>query len=156
MWITILVALAFWLLRAVFVVYNTAQNWDTRAFYHSALGISEGELDNKTWHDVQKRLREVQRDHQMCIHKPDLTELDIYHRILRFKNYMVAMVNKNLLPVRFQVPLLGELSFLTHGLKYNLELLLFCASPMVSVSSTHLSVHLPFSMTMPIIVVISV
>lgn len=44
----------------------------------------------------------------------------------RFKNYMVAMVNKSLLPPRLQIPLLGEVVFLTHGLKYNLELLLFC------------------------------
>lgn len=43
------------------------------------------ELDNLTWYDVQKKLRDVQRDQQMCIHKPDLTELDIYHRILRYQ-----------------------------------------------------------------------
>jgi len=33
---------------------------------------------------------------------------DIYHRILRFKNYSLAMMNKSLLPVKFQVPFLGE------------------------------------------------
>jgi hypothetical protein len=48
--------------------------------------------------------------------------------IIRFKNYMVAMVNKHLLPLQFQVPILGETVFLTHGLKYNLEMLLFCKS----------------------------
>jgi hypothetical protein len=41
---------------------------------------------------------------------------------------MVAMVNKHLLPLQFQVPILGETVFLTHGLKYNLEMLLFCTS----------------------------
>lgn len=68
----------------------------------------------------------------MCIHKQELTELgkvgccmwtftltydiyeflffktDIYHRILRFKNYTVAMVNKSLLPLKFRVPFMGE------------------------------------------------
>jgi Autophagy protein Apg9. len=39
---------------------------------------------------------------------------------------MVAMVNKSLLPVRLQLPFLGEVVFLTRGLKYNIELLLFC------------------------------
>jgi autophagy-related protein 9 len=39
---------------------------------------------------------------------------------------MVAMVNKSLLPVRLRLPLLGEIVFLTRGLKYNIELLLFC------------------------------
>jgi autophagy-related protein 9 len=46
--------------------------------------------------------------------------------VSRFKNYMVAMVNKSLLPVRLRVPFLGEVVFLTRGLKYNIELLLFC------------------------------
>ncbi|CAI9556257.1 unnamed protein product [Staurois parvus] len=38
---------------------------------------------------------------------------------------MVAMVNKSLLPVRFHPPLVGEVTFLSQGLKYNLELLFF-------------------------------
>lgn len=67
----------------------------------------------------------VQKEHEMCIHKKDLTELDIYHRILRFKNYMVAMVNKSLLPVQLKVPFYGTVVFFTRGLKYNIELLLF-------------------------------
>lgn len=82
-------------------------------------------MDNLTWHEVQQKIREVQLKQQMCIHKKDLSELDIYHRILRFKNYLVAMVNKSLLPVRFNLPIIGEVVFLSHGLKYNIELLLF-------------------------------
>lgn len=61
----------------------------------------------------------------MCIHKKDLTELDIYHRILRFKNYMVAMVNKSLIPVHLKVPIYGNVIFFSRGLKYNIELLFF-------------------------------
>ena len=30
----------------------------------------------------------------MCIPNQELTPLDVYHRILRFNNYLVAMVNK--------------------------------------------------------------
>lgn len=74
---------------------------------------------------MQARIVEIQKEHQICIHKKELTELDIYHRILRFKNYMVAMVNKSLLPVRFRVPLLGDWVFYTRGLKYNFELIFF-------------------------------
>lgn len=86
--------------------------------------VQEG-LCNYSWQEVQARLISLQRRQQMCVHKKELTELDIYHRILRFKNYTVAMVNKSLLPVRFHLPLLGPVVFLTQGLKYNLELLLF-------------------------------
>jgi len=41
------------------------------------------DLDNLTWHDIQKQIRKAQLELQMCIHKPELTELDIYLRILR-------------------------------------------------------------------------
>lgn len=102
------------------------QFWDIKLFYNTALKINDNDLDNLTWHEIQKRVREVQKEQEMCIHKRELTELDIYHRILRFKNYMVAMINKSLLPVRLQVPVLGEVIFMTRGLEYNLESLLFC------------------------------
>ncbi|KAJ8871308.1 hypothetical protein PR048_027625 [Dryococelus australis] len=124
-WIGILVAVIFWFLRAVKVVYHLFQFWDIKIFFNTALKINDSDLDNLTWHEVQRRVRDVQREQQMCIHKRDLTELDIYHRILRFKNYMIAMVNKSLLPVKLNIPLLGEVVFLTRGLKYNLEMLLF-------------------------------
>ncbi|XP_063224010.1 autophagy-related protein 9A [Bacillus rossius redtenbacheri] len=124
-WIVIFVAVIFWFLRAVKVVYHLFQFWDIKIFFNTALKIHDNDLDNLTWHEVQRRVRDVQREQQMCIHKRDLTELDIYHRILRFKNYMVAMINKNLLPAKLNIPLLGEIVFFTRGLKYNLEMLLF-------------------------------
>lgn len=49
----------------------------------------QSELPYATWQEVQARIVEIQKEHQICIHKKELTELDIYHRILRFKNYMV-------------------------------------------------------------------
>ncbi|XP_046397934.1 autophagy-related protein 9A isoform X1 [Ischnura elegans] len=124
-WIFILVAMVFWFLRFIKVLYHLIQFWEIKSFFNTALKIDDSELDNLTWHEVQKRVREVQLEQQMCIHKQDLSELDIYHRILRFKNYMVAMVNKSLLPVRLNIPIIGETVFLTRGLKYNIELLLF-------------------------------
>lgn len=35
----------------------------------------QSELTNLQWQDVQKRLIEVQKVHQMCVHKEELTEL---------------------------------------------------------------------------------
>uniref|UniRef100_A0A1B6MNA5 Autophagy-related protein 9 n=1 Tax=Graphocephala atropunctata TaxID=36148 RepID=A0A1B6MNA5_9HEMI len=124
-WLIIFVAVVFWLIRAIRVIYHLFHYWNIKSFFNSALKIQDAELDNVTWHEVQKRIREVQLEQQMCIHKKDLTELDIYHRILRFKNYMVAMVNKSLLPVRFSLPVLGSVIYFTHGLKYNINFLLF-------------------------------
>ncbi|KAL1021962.1 hypothetical protein UPYG_G00020450 [Umbra pygmaea] len=115
----------FWLHRLIKFLYNVCCYWEIRSFYTNALKISMAELPYFTWQEVQARIVEIQKEHQICIHKKELTELDIYHRILRFKNYMVAMVNKSLLPVRFRPPLLGEIVFYTRGLKYNFELIFF-------------------------------
>ncbi|KAF3845034.1 hypothetical protein F7725_008197 [Dissostichus mawsoni] len=113
----------FWLHRLLKFLYNVCCYWEIRSFYINALKMTMSELPYATWQEVQARIVEIQKEHQICIHKKELTELDIYHRILRFKNYMVAMVNKSLLPVRFRLPGLGESVFYTRGLKYNFELI---------------------------------
>ncbi|XP_053088141.1 autophagy-related protein 9B isoform X2 [Pangasianodon hypophthalmus] len=118
-------AAIFWIYRLGKVICNVLSYWEIRQFYIKALKISMDELCNFSWQEVQARLIRLQREQQMCIHKKELTELDIYHRILRFKNYTVAMINKSLLPVHLRVPFLGDVVFLTQGLKYNFELILF-------------------------------
>ena len=80
---------------------------------------------------VQEKLIAAQSEHMMCIHKQELTPLDVYHRILRFTNYLVAMVNKSVLPLRYNLPFMGEHAFLSTGLMFNLKLILF-KSPWVS------------------------
>lgn len=115
----------FWLHRLVKFLYNVCCYWEIRSFYINALKMTMSELPYASWQEVQARIIEIQKEHQICIHKKELTELDIYHRILRFKNYMVAMVNKSLLPVRFRLPVLGDCVFYTRGLKYNFELIFF-------------------------------
>lgn len=105
-----------------------------RNFYKEALHISSSDLRNTAWSDVVVCLKQAQHDHKMNIQKQELSELDIYHRILRFKNYLVAMVNKGVIQCRFQLPIYGEKVFFTQGLKFNYELILFCKSVCVSSS----------------------
>lgn len=114
-----------WYGSQCFVANSFVIHFLQRDFIFVLLSFCQDELCNFTWQEVQDRLISLQREQQMCIHKKELTELDIYHRILRFKNYMVAMINKSLLPVQLQLPLLGNVIFLTQGLKYNFELILF-------------------------------
>ena len=51
----------------------------------------QDDLCNFTWQEVQARIVEIQKEHQICIHKKELSELDIYHRIRRCKNYSVCV-----------------------------------------------------------------
>ena len=129
MGVFMLVGLTFWLVKLMATFYQFFQFWDISNFFTSALHISDGDLESLTWREVQKRLVDAQKDHQMCIHKDQLTDLDIYHRILRFKNCLVAMVNKDILPLRLTpLPCLPSFMFLSHGLKFNLEWLFFKVS----------------------------
>ncbi|KAH9496881.1 Autophagy- protein 9A [Bulinus truncatus] len=56
-------------------------------------------------------------------------------KILRFKNYLVAMVNKDLLPLKFRVPFVGEHAILTHGMRFNLDVLLYWSPWSIFVNS---------------------
>ncbi|XP_026876107.2 autophagy-related protein 9B isoform X2 [Electrophorus electricus] len=104
-WIIFLLIMAaiFWIYRLGKVICNVLSYWEIRQFYIKALKIRMDELCNFSWQEVQVRLISLQREQQMCIHKKELTELDIYHRILRFKNYTVAMINKSLLPNKWNL-----------------------------------------------------
>lgn len=79
----IVVATVFWICRAITVFFHIIHNWDIKSFFNVALKIEDSELENNTWHEVQRRIRDAQSEMQLCIHKDHLTELDIYHRILR-------------------------------------------------------------------------
>ncbi|XP_014283339.1 autophagy-related protein 9A isoform X2 [Halyomorpha halys] len=124
-WTVLTVGLLVLMLRVVKTTYNLYKYHDVRNFYNTALNIKDSDLENVTWHEVQKRLLDVQKEQLICIHKTELTELDIYHRILRFKNYMVAMINKSLIPPKFHLPLVGEVIYFSHGFKFNLEMILY-------------------------------
>ena len=109
MWLILIIIIVFWLFRLIKAIYNIARYAEIKAFYSSALNIQTKDLPNITWHEVQERLLQMQKKHHLCVHKQELTELDIYNRILRFKNYEVAMVNQSLLPPKVDVPFLGQL-----------------------------------------------
>ena len=51
--------------------------------------------------------------------------LELAKRILRYKNYMLALVHKNILPLEHRVPFLGDVIFFSEGLKFNIEWILF-------------------------------
>ncbi|KAJ8737382.1 hypothetical protein PYW07_000653 [Mythimna separata] len=124
-WCLITLCAVIWLMRLVISIYHLYYAYDTKLFYNNALKIKESDLVWINWSTIQDRVREAQPEHHMCVHKQEINELDIYHRILRFTNYMVAMVNKNLLPLQIHVPCIGDFHYLSRGLKWNLEFLLF-------------------------------
>lgn len=112
------------MLKFLRAIYMIIQMWDIKQFYNTALQIPDSNIDNLTWHEVQNRIKAVQLEQQMCIHKRELTNLDIYHRILRQENYLVAMVNKKVLPPVLKMPW-GEMVYWTNYLRLNIYWLFF-------------------------------
>ncbi|KAM4025429.1 autophagy-related protein 9A-like isoform 2-T4 [Anomaloglossus baeobatrachus] len=118
----LVIAGVFWIHRLIRVIYNICGYWEIYNFYTKTLGITMANLLYYTWEEIQSRIVQFQNEHQT---NKKWSELDVSHRILRFKNYLVAMVNKNLLPLKHRLPLLGDTVFYPNSLKYNFQLLFF-------------------------------
>uniref|UniRef100_A0A3Q2H877 Autophagy-related protein 9 n=1 Tax=Equus caballus TaxID=9796 RepID=A0A3Q2H877_HORSE len=121
----LILAAAFWLFQLLRSVCNLFSYWDIQVFYREALHIPPEELSSVPWAEVQSRLLALQRSGGLCVQPRPLTELDVHHRILRYTNYQVALANKGLLPARCALPWGGSAAFLSRGLAFNVDLLLF-------------------------------
>ena len=63
----------------VCVFIGSLQNHIIRfVLIHKKVHCLQSELNNLQWQDVQKRLIEVQKVHEMCVHKEELTELGTF------------------------------------------------------------------------------
>ncbi|KAK5974154.1 Autophagy protein 9 [Trichostrongylus colubriformis] len=125
---SILVATVFWILRVVKTTYYLLELHEIQLFYRSALLIKDAQLSNLKWHDVVQRICEVQKHLHLKVDRDNITPFDLYNRILRFKNYLVALVNTRVLPPVLNVPFIGPVPYLPNGLKSNLRRILFFGS----------------------------
>lgn len=107
-YVLIIIGSIFWIFRAITSFFQVVHNWDIKSFFNVALKIEDIELENYTWHEVQRRIRQAQSEMQLCIHKENLTELDIYHRILR---YVCANVQLLMLCIFHSFPTCSSLFF---------------------------------------------
>ena len=95
---------------------------DMRTFFRDKLHIDDVDLQAIQWDTVVQRIVELQQTSRLCIVKDQLTAHDIANRILRKENFMVAFVNRNLLPLQpfgSLAPWLGLNPMLTKTLEWN-------------------------------------
>ncbi|XP_063692570.1 autophagy-related protein 9A-like [Bolinopsis microptera] len=119
------IAIFYWGWKCFKFIWNTTKYLEIKLFYKDVLKINEDDISNLDWLEVQSKLIDSQKEVQLCLHKENLTELDISNRILRTVNYKLAMINKNVLPYSFEFPLLGQRVFLSKVLMANLEFIIF-------------------------------
>ncbi|CAH8571838.1 unnamed protein product [Schistosoma bovis] len=117
------------IVQIIFVSIRLSRFWEIRRFCTYILNMPSSDvgLADLTWSEVQQRLLQSQCDFQFCAYKVNLDELDIYNRILRHKNYLIAMINQDIIPIRFRIPssLNPQMVYLPDGYLLNLKLILF-------------------------------
>lgn len=65
---------------------------EIQEFYNNVLEIPDSKLGNVTWRDIVQRICKVQPKIHLSVNQEALTELDIYSRILRHRNFFIGMV----------------------------------------------------------------
>lgn len=119
--LAIILASIFLAWKTVKTVHSTVVNLAIREFYKKVLHIND--CSSLTWQDVQTRIMNSKQN--FLAQDSHLTELDIHNRILRHSNYMIALINRGILPIYYRVPFLGETTFFTQSFLYNCQLLFF-------------------------------
>lgn len=121
----IILASIFWVVHLIRICYRLIQFYEIKQFFVSQLQIHDNELQNLSWSELVQKLCQVQQRLHLIVNKESITPLDIYQRILRHKNFFVALIYKDILPPQVRLPFLGPVRYLSTGLRFNLEWLLF-------------------------------
>jgi len=90
--LALLLATLFWLVHTVRICCRLVQFYKIKQFFGGQLQIADAEMQNLTWAQVVQKLCQVQQRLHLIVNREEITPLDIYQRILRHKNYFVALV----------------------------------------------------------------
>eukprot|EP00959_Pyramimonas_sp_CCMP1952_P327886 6864413-Pyramimonas_sp.AAC.1 len=71
------------------------------------------------WSELVNRIVQAQSSMRLCVVK-ELTALDIVSRIMRKENFLIGMLNKDVLCLSLPLPMLGSRVMLTKILEWNL------------------------------------
>lgn len=114
-------ATSFWFIKLGMTISSIISNYAIRSFFIEALQIHDPTL--YSWQEIQTRLIHAQS--QCLLREMNLDELAIHNRLLRRDNYMIALINKGILPIYYRLPIIGECIYLPSSLEFNLNILLF-------------------------------
>ena len=94
----LLVFSLYWLWTLLSFVAAIKPSWDMAAFYRDRLHLSDALLPLTPWGEVVQRLVELQEREKLCTFR-SLSALDITNRIMRRENFMIAMINADVIDV---------------------------------------------------------
>lgn len=138
-WKFFLWAFAFgWLYLITMFIRDIQRLVDLKNFFHYLLDVPDKDIQTVTWQYVVQKLMDL-RDENPATARPErlspenrrfingqskqrMDAHDIANRLMRQDNYLIAMINKDILDCTINIPFLGKRQFFTKTVEWNLWL----------------------------------
>jgi len=125
----------FWIWKVIVYALDVRRLVHMHDFYLHLLGISEDEIQSISWQEVVSRLMALRdsnptvasgasaksRRYMGTQSKQRMDAHDIANRLMRKENYMIAMVNKDILDMTLPIPFLRNRQLFTRTLEWNIN-----------------------------------
>jgi autophagy-related protein 9 len=115
-----LVIIAYWVFLLLQYVYEIWNMWTIKHFYNNLLKISEKQLQTLNWDEVVEKIENLQQTKRIAVNG-HVTAYEIMNRIMRKENYLIALINKEILNLRVPLPFFNHRHILTESLLWNLR-----------------------------------
>ncbi|KAI9932774.1 hypothetical protein ASPWEDRAFT_47201 [Aspergillus wentii DTO 134E9] len=126
----------FWIWKVLQFLLDIRRLKHMHDFYLYLLGVSDAEIQTISWQEIVSRLMTlrdanpataaaVSAKHRQFIgsqSKQRMDAHDIANRLMRKENYLIALVNKDILDLTLPVPFLKNRQFFSNTLAWNLQL----------------------------------
>ncbi|KAI3385866.1 hypothetical protein SNEBB_006476 [Seison nebaliae] len=122
--LVILVIIIYFLWEAYHAIRRLIDYREVGNFYKKILQINESDFSEMAWQNIVEKLVERQKYNKIGF-QTELSILDINNIILRYDNYLVAMMNRKVLDFKFYIPIWGrDIVYLPSGLLTNIRYLI--------------------------------
>ncbi|KAF1985884.1 APG9-domain-containing protein [Aulographum hederae CBS 113979] len=131
------VFVAYWVFTAIQFVMAIPSLKEMHDFYHHLLDIPDSDIQTVSWPMVVGRLMALRESNAMTAEqgpghrrflggqtKLRMDAQDIANRIMRKENYLIALINKDILDLTVPIPFLGNRQFLTRSVEWTIGFIL--------------------------------
>ena len=124
-----------WIWKAVLYIFDSPRLNHRHDFFLHLLNIPEQEIQSISWQEVVSRLMALRDSNPRITSKTTkvgafvktqdkqrMDAHDIANRLMRRQNYMIAMINKDILDLTLPIPYIRNRKLYTRTLEWNIEL----------------------------------
>ncbi|KAA8904513.1 hypothetical protein TRICI_005458 [Trichomonascus ciferrii] len=113
----------FWFLKVFQYLNDIRRLVDMKNFYHYLLDIPDSDMQTVSWQQVVNRIMHLREQNlNNATNNQRMDPHIIANRIMRRENYIIAMINKDVLDLCIPLPLLRKNPFLSKTLEWHISL----------------------------------